>query len=188
MHLKELAEQQKQENKQQKLLAKQQQREEKIKQKQEEKQQKLLAKQQEKEEKLHLKELAEQQKREEKQQKLLTKQKESKVNEEPQLIVKETEAIEDNTPTPPIETKPVVDTSELYQKAILQMRRANWEEAITLLNQAIDINPNDSKLYTNKGIIKSRLGKAEEACQNWNTAQELGDKSAKTLIQINGCE
>ena len=74
---------------------------------------------------------------------------------------------------------------ELKNLAIQYSKTKNYDEAISTINQLIEINPNSSEAFLMNGFIKAHTNNYKLACEDFETASKLGDSvKAKYLIKI----
>ena len=59
----------------------------------------------------------------------------------------------------------------------------DFKGAIEDYNKAIEVNPDYTNAYYNRGIVKYTLGNTDEACLDWHKASELGLTEAGELIK-----
>ncbi len=62
---------------------------------------------------------------------------------------------------------------------------SNFIEAIVCYNKAIEINPDNTKAYINRGVVKCKLEKYKEAIVDFNKVIELDPYNAKALYNLN---
>ncbi|MGB3404628.1 MAG: tetratricopeptide repeat protein [Microcoleaceae cyanobacterium] len=67
---------------------------------------------------------------------------------------------------------------QLNNKAIKQIESEEYQTAITTLNQAINLNSGEVKLYLNRGVAYSRLNSHQSAIANYNQAIVVNADSA----------
>jgi tetratricopeptide (TPR) repeat protein len=67
---------------------------------------------------------------------------------------------------------------QLNRQALQQIESEDYQTAITTLNQAITLNPGETKLYLNRGAAYSRLNSHQSAIANYNKAIEVEPNSA----------
>lgn len=73
-----------------------------------------------------------------------------------------------------------------FNKAVLNMKNNNFEEAIINFSNVIKINVSDHEAYLRRGIAKQTIGDTEGACEDWLKSANLG--STKTnLYVLNYC-
>jgi tetratricopeptide (TPR) repeat protein len=75
----------------------------------------------------------------------------------------------------------------LNNKAVAVASKNKLEEAIRLLNQAIELNPNNAVFYANKAEYFSKLGKYNDSIDCASKALEIdaNSQSAKSLLILN---
>lgn len=78
-------------------------------------------------------------------------------------------------------------SSILNNKAVQAASKRNYKEAIELLNSAIEFNPNNSILYSNKSDYYSKLGKINESIECATKAIQIdgNNQTAKDLLAMN---
>ena len=70
----------------------------------------------------------------------------------------------------------------LVEKAIVQLRVGNFDEATYAAQQAIKQNPEGADAYKVLGIVAGEQGKKAEALRHLKRAKELGDTQAEHFI------
>ena len=73
---------------------------------------------------------------------------------------------------------------EYFQRAYDKDQNGDYYGAISDLNKAIELNPNDALAYNNRGVAKALLGNLSEACQDARKAQQLSYEAASELIKM----
>ena len=71
----------------------------------------------------------------------------------------------------------------LVEKAIVQLRVGNFDEATYAAQQAIKQNPQGADAYKVLGIVAGEQGKKAEALRHLQRAKELGDTQAEQFIK-----
>ena len=64
------------------------------------------------------------------------------------------------------------------EPAIVTQNLAKYDEALAAYDKALELNPNDTSLYTNKGVILSKMGKTAESQELFKKAAELDPMAA----------
>ena len=67
-------------------------------------------------------------------------------------------------------------------RAVTNASLNNLDEAINDLDNAIQLDPNYSQAYRNRGIINKHRGDEYAACIDWKKSHQLGDKEVKSWI------
>lgn len=75
------------------------------------------------------------------------------------------------------------ETDEISSPNLLE-DNVNYEEAIRVLTRVIQINPNNGQAYFNRALIYEKLGKQEQAMNDFTIAAQLGHKKAKEFLYI----
>lgn len=65
------------------------------------------------------------------------------------------------------------DPTALFQKAVLLYKARRFEPALAFIEKALEIVPDDYRVWYNKGVILSETGRLEEAVSAYNRAIEL---------------
>ena len=79
-------------------------------------------------------------------------------------------------------TKPMNEL-EWLRKGQTLYRSGNLQEALSLMTNAIDLNPKFAKAYYNRGIIHEKLGSKERAINDLRAASQLGYKKAQDVMK-----
>ncbi|MFV0545370.1 MAG: tetratricopeptide repeat protein [Bacteroides sp.] len=69
------------------------------------------------------------------------------------------------------------------ENAALNLRVGRYDEAITIVNEALKLDPKYGELYRILGICQLQLKQKDKACTNFAKAKELGDPNAEALIE-----
>lgn len=75
------------------------------------------------------------------------------------------------------------DLTYRAELAVVNIRVGRYEEALKVLQDALDIDPAYAEAYRLRGIAQLQMKKNEEACKSFAKAKELGDPNVDTLIQ-----
>ena len=75
------------------------------------------------------------------------------------------------------------DLTYRAELAVVNMRVGRNEEALNVLNKALEIDPGYAEGYRLVGIAYLQLKKKNEACKNFQKAKELGDPNVDALIE-----
>jgi len=61
----------------------------------------------------------------------------------------------------------------------------NWKKhnPFSSQNNAIELNPDYSDAYSNRGISKENLGDLNGACKDWRKAASLGDSNSAKWVE-----
>ena len=59
----------------------------------------------------------------------------------------------------------------------------NFSTALNDLNKAIELKPDEASYYKLRANVKYQLEDDEGACQDWNKAKSMGDKSVDYYIK-----
>jgi|GEM_PF-1299584 len=70
-----------------------------------------------------------------------------------------------------------IDRAEAY------MATRTWKNAYEDFSQALDLDPNISRVYLNRGKVRLSMNDREGACYDWNKAARLGEREAVLLLQ-----
>lgn len=89
-------------------------------------------------------------------------------------------ALDDITQAIQMNPKELTYRAEL---AVVNLRVGRYEEAIKVMKEAIDIDPNYGEAYRLIGIARLQLKQDKEACDNFAKAKELGDPNVDALIE-----
>ncbi len=76
-------------------------------------------------------------------------------------------------------------TSELswLKKGQTLYRSGNFQEALSLFSNAIDLNPKSKLAYYYRGIIHKKLGNQPRSLNDLTAAAQLGHKNAQELLR-----
>jgi len=69
--------------------------------------------------------------------------------------------------------------SVLFHQGFASYNKGKWEEAIEKYDEAIELNPNHTELYNNRGIVKKNLRQYQEAIADYDKAIELNPNNAR---------
>ena len=69
----------------------------------------------------------------------------------------------------------------LHQAAAIRLKQYRNEEALELLNRRIDLGPDQPQAYYDRATVLMRLGRAEEAVQDYQTIDALDPEFLPTL-------
>ncbi len=58
----------------------------------------------------------------------------------------------------------------------------NYQEALNVLTQAIEMNPKFGQAYYNRGILHEKLGNQQQALNDLTSAAQLGHKKAQKFL------
>lgn len=89
-------------------------------------------------------------------------------------------ALDDIAKAIELSPKDVTYRSEL---AVINLRVGRSEEAVKVLNEALEIDPKYAEAYRLLGICQIQLKKSAEACASFAKAKELGDPNVEELIK-----
>ena len=64
------------------------------------------------------------------------------------------------------------------------MKQKNYLKAEDYFTKAIEVAPEGSDLYYNRGLIRQRLGDETGACEDWKIAVSLGSNAPKAMSRI----
>lgn len=67
-------------------------------------------------------------------------------------------------------------------------RDFNMAKSLQLLNEAIELDSTDSEFYLNRGFIYSDMNDNIKACQDFQKAREMGNRTARMLFEDTNCE
>ena len=90
------------------------------------------------------------------------------------------------TPTPQAATqtsqtaRQAESAGEIFARAKAAYDNKNYQEAVTLYNQGIALDPNDAMAYNNRGVAYARLGNHYSAIEDYNQAIKLNPNFAMT--------
>ena len=66
----------------------------------------------------------------------------------------------------------------------IELEEKNYEESLKLLNESLQINPNDSECYSNKGIVNFKLKNTAEAISDYNKAITLDKNNYNAFFNL----
>lgn len=69
-----------------------------------------------------------------------------------------------------------------YNQGIINIKNGNYEEAIKFFDKTININPNCSNAYIDKGIALDALTKYQEAVKNYDIALSIDNANIRIFI------
>lgn len=75
------------------------------------------------------------------------------------------------------------DLTYRSELAVINLRVGRSEEAVKVLNEALEIDPKYAEAYRLLGICQIQLKKSAEACASFAKAKELGDPNVEELIK-----
>ena len=67
---------------------------------------------------------------------------------------------------------------------LIELDEKNYKESLKLLNESLQINPNDSECYSNKGIVNFKLKNIEEAISNYKKAISLDKNNYNAFFNL----
>ncbi len=67
---------------------------------------------------------------------------------------------------------------------LIELDEKNYEESLKLLNESLQINPNDSECYSNKGVVNFKLKNIEEAISNYKKAISLDKNNYNAFFNL----
>ena len=67
---------------------------------------------------------------------------------------------------------------------VIELDDKNYEESLKLLNESLQINPNDSECYSNKGIVNFKLKNIEEAISDYKKAISLDKNNYNAFFNL----
>jgi len=76
------------------------------------------------------------------------------------------------------------EAEALFQRAMVKVRAGDFEGALADLNRAIELDPQDEMLYSNRGAARAQLGQYEEAMADFNRALELYPRNVRVYCNI----
>jgi tetratricopeptide (TPR) repeat protein len=62
-------------------------------------------------------------------------------------------------------------------------KEGDYNAAIDWYNKSIEMKPDYSKSYLNRGLTRELLGMLTEACADWQKAADLGSQEAITYLK-----
>lgn len=84
---------------------------------------------------------------------------------------------------PPKSSVPVKpDEPDWIKKGYDSYRSGNFKEAIRIFTVAIDLNPDDSQAYYNRGILHMKIDKQTQAADDLKAAAGMGHKKAQKVL------
>lgn len=78
--------------------------------------------------------------------------------------------------------KSALNLKAIYLRAIIYAKNDNYNKAIADFTSIINLNPNFSDAYLNRGNSYFFLNDIENACKDWNKAKNLGNKNAGEML------
>ena len=72
----------------------------------------------------------------------------------------------------------------VFQNALEKQNASDFLGAVSDYNKAIEINPNNSSAYYNRGIAKGNLDDMSGACSDWMNSAALGDEDAAEFVKM----
>ena len=85
----------------------------------------------------------------------------------------------------PINDPSIELSSVYYQRGFANYKIEAYSNAMTDLNKAIDIKPNNPKAYIIKARIQNKTGDKDGYCITLKKASDLGDVNSKKLYEEN---
>ena len=73
--------------------------------------------------------------------------------------------------------------NDWFDSGLAKAKRGDYQGAIDDYTRAIQINPNDAKAYSNRGIVLEIVGDLKGACTDWRKAAELGNTNAAKWVR-----
>ena len=73
--------------------------------------------------------------------------------------------------------------STFFKTGMEQMKKLDYNSAISSFSDALKINPTNAKALLLRGIAYYKLKDLEKACPDWNRSVELGNKNAIKMIE-----
>ena len=67
---------------------------------------------------------------------------------------------------------------------LIELDEKNYEESLKLLNESLQINPNDSECYSTKGIVNFKLKNIEEAISDYKKAISLDKNNYNAFFNL----
>ncbi|MCP4110469.1 MAG: hypothetical protein GY749_33935 [Desulfobacteraceae bacterium] len=74
------------------------------------------------------------------------------------------------------------DEPDWVKKGYESYRSGNFKEAIRIFTVAIDLNPEDSQAYYNRGILHMKIDKQTQAADDLKSAASMGHKKARKVL------
>ncbi|WP_340198947.1 tetratricopeptide repeat protein [Ascidiimonas sp. W6] len=62
------------------------------------------------------------------------------------------------------------------------LKKNMYSQALEDFNYALKLNDSNANIYANKGVALYKLKKVKAACESWQRALELGQKSVQNYI------
>ncbi|WP_207681255.1 tetratricopeptide repeat protein [Desulfonema magnum] len=78
---------------------------------------------------------------------------------------------------------PLTSESDWLRKGQTLYRAGNFQEALSLFSNAIDLNPKSKLAYYYRGIIHKKLGNHPRSVNDLTAAAQLGHKNAQELLR-----
>ena len=75
--------------------------------------------------------------------------------------------------------------SILYYKSLMYVSLHDFEQAMIVINKAVDVNIDNPVAYRKRGVIEYGCGLKENACKDWKKAKEMGDTEVNEIINEN---
>jgi tetratricopeptide (TPR) repeat protein len=69
----------------------------------------------------------------------------------------------------------------LIHKGMDRVRRMEYDEALEIFDKVLDMNPEISEAWNNRGVALFRLGRAEEAIESYNRALAIEPQNLDAL-------
>lgn len=73
--------------------------------------------------------------------------------------------------------------SAFFKTGMEQMKKLDYNSAITSFSDALKLNPTNTKALLLRGIAYYKLKDLDKACPDWNRSVELGNKNAIKMIE-----
>ncbi len=74
------------------------------------------------------------------------------------------------------------DAETLFQIALEYQQESDWDNALSYYNRAIELNPELTEAYHNRGIVKYKMRKFAEALGDFTQAIKLNPELAETYV------
>ena len=72
----------------------------------------------------------------------------------------------------------------LKEKGNIEFKKQNYAAAIRYYEEAIDVNPNEPTLYSNKGLCEKNLQKYLSSIASYKKALEINPHNTKNLLKL----